>query len=107
MDIWVIGTLNQLFIIFKKINKLLAKICSLWQVQFAVTILFLLTLASDMAALFENDVFSILVLPTKTRFSSFLKKVFVFLKICCKVTLSLIVTQKYVELSNRGYFENP
>ena len=38
-----------------------------------------------MAVLYGNDVFSILVRPTKKRYSSLLKKVFVFLKICFKV----------------------
>ena len=49
-----------------------------------VTILFVLTLASDMAVLYGN-VFLILMHSTKQRYSSFLKKVFVFLKICFKV----------------------
>ena len=44
---------------------------------FVVTILFVLTSASDMAVLYENDAFSILVLSTKKRYSSFFKKVFV------------------------------
>ena len=43
-----------------------------------VTILFVLTLASDMAVLYGNDAFSILVRSTKKWYSSFLKKVFVF-----------------------------
>ena len=55
------------------------------QVHFAVVILFFLTLASGRAALNRNYVFSILVVSTKKRFSSFLKKVFVFQKICFKV----------------------
>ena len=38
-----------------------------------------------MAVLYGNDAFSILVLSTKKRYSSFLKKVFVFQKICFKV----------------------
>ena len=50
-----------------------------------VTILFVLTLASERAVLNENDVFSILVVGTKKRYSTFLKKVFVFQKICFKV----------------------
>ena len=43
------------------------------------------TLASDRAVLKGNDVFSILVLSTKKQCSSFLKKVFIFQKICLKV----------------------
>ena len=41
--------------------------------------------ASDMAVLFGNNAFSILVLSTKKRYSSFLKKALVFQKICFKV----------------------
>ena len=48
-----------------------------------VTILFVLT--SGRAVLNGNDVFSILVASTKKLYSSFLKKVFVFQKICFKV----------------------
>ena len=54
------------------------------QVHFIATILFVLTLASHMAVLYGNDAFSILVLPTKEWHSIFLKKVFVFQKICFK-----------------------
>ena len=43
------------------------------------------SLASDRAILNGNDVFSILVASTKKKYSSFLKKVFVFQKICFKV----------------------
>ena len=42
-------------------------------------------MASDMVVLYGNDAFSLLVLSTKKRYSSFLKKVFVFQKICFKV----------------------
>ena len=38
-----------------------------------------------MSVLFENDAFSILVLSTKKRYSSFSKKVFVFQRIFSKV----------------------
>ena len=54
---------------------------------FVVAILFVLTLASDRAVLNKNDVFSILVVSTKKRYSSFLKKVFVFQKIWIKVNV--------------------
>ena len=55
-----------------------------------VAILFVLTfavfvLASDRAVLNGNDVFSILVASTKKRYSSFLKEVFFFQKICFEV----------------------
>ena len=52
---------------------------------FVVAILFFLTLASVRADLNGNDVLSILVVSTKKRFSSFLKKIFAFQKICFKV----------------------
>ena len=39
-----------------------------------------LTVASDMVVLYGNDAFSILVLSNKKRYSSFLKKDFVFTK---------------------------
>ena len=71
--------------IFYKMKKLLAKLCSLWQVYFVLTILFSLTLAFDVAVLYENDAFSVLVPSTKKRYSSFLKKVFIFQTICFKV----------------------
>ena len=47
-----------------------------------------LTLASDRAVLNRNDVFLILAVTTKKRYSSFLKKVFVFQNICFKVKVS-------------------
>ena len=43
--------------------------------QFVVAILFVLKLASDRAVLNGNGVFSILMLSTKKRYPSFLKKV--------------------------------
>ena len=46
---------------------------------------FVLTSTSCMAVFYENDAFSFLMLSTKKRYSSFLKKVFVFKKICFKV----------------------
>ena len=50
-----------------------------------LTILFVLTLASGMAVLYENDAFSILVLSTKKRYSSLLCSIFFFEKMCFKV----------------------
>ena len=43
-------------------------------------------MAFDMAVLYGNDAFSILVLSPKKRYSSFLEKISVFQKICSKVT---------------------
>ena len=79
-------------------------------VHFELTILIVLTLASDMAVLYGNDAFSILVLSTKNRYSSFLKKVFVFQKICFKIKvlktfkISTDFHRKHVNLSNGGLF---
>ena len=53
--------------------------------SYCTTILYVLILASDMTNLYENDFFPILILSTKTRYFSYLKKCFVFLKICFKV----------------------
>ena len=47
--------------------------------------LFALKSAYDMAGLYENDAFLIFVLSTKKLYSSLLKKVFIFEKICFKV----------------------
>ena len=78
---------------------------------FMLIILFVLTLTFDMALLYGNDVFSILVLSTKKRYSSFLKKVFVFQKICFKVKVLKtfkISTDKNMPISQtKGYFESP
>ena len=57
----------------------------MWYADFVVAILFLLTLASDRAVLNGNGVFSILVVSSKKQYSSFLKKILVFQKICLKV----------------------
>ena len=42
---------------------------------------------SDTAVLYGNDAFSFFALSTKKRYFSFLKKVFVFQKICFQVKL--------------------
>ena len=44
-----------------------------------------LTLVSDITDLYGNDAFSILVLSTKKRYSSFFEKGFPFPEICFKV----------------------
>ena len=61
------------------------KLHSLWSVHFVVAILFVLTLGTDRAVLNGNGVFPILLASTKKCYSSFLKKVFIFPKICFKV----------------------
>ena len=67
-----------------------------------------------MAVLYWNDAFSILVLSTKKRYSSFLKKVFVFQKICFKIkafkTFKISIDchiKTCRSLKRRGIFENP
>ena len=76
MDIWAVGTLNQLFIVLTLYSIVLC---------FVLTTLFVLTLASDRAVLYANVAFSILALSTKKPYSSFFKKVSVSQKICFKV----------------------
>ena len=83
--------------------------------SFEVAILFVLTLASNRAVLNENDVFSVLVVSTKNRISRFLKKVFVFQKICFKVKVlktfsmfpDLHIKTCWSVSQTEGYFENP
>ena len=95
------------------IPQLLAKLPSLSQIHFALTVPFTLTSASDMVVLYGNDTFSILVLSTKKQDSSFLKKVSVFQKICFRV--EVLIRFKISRLSHKnmpisqteGYFENP
>ena len=71
MDIWVVATLNQLYMRFFNLNKVFkkssywAKLLSLWEVHSALPISFVLTLASDGAVLYQNITFSIFALVTK------------------------------------------
>ena len=53
--------------------------------QFVLTVLFVITLASDRAILSGNVAFSILVPSTKKQFCISLEKVYVFQKNCFKV----------------------
>ena len=76
MDIWVVGTSSQLFIagsytetkFSEKKKWILAKLCSLWQVHF------------EKAILYGYVRFSLVVLSTRKRFSSFFKKRFSFFR---------------------------
>ena len=78
-----------------------------------LTILFVFTLASDMTDLYGNDAFLILALSTKKRCSGFLKKVFLFQKICLEVKVlkkfkvSTNCHIKHTDASTDGYFESP
>ena len=66
-----------------------------------------------MAVLYGNDAFSILMLSTKTQYSTFLKKVLVFQKICSQVgvlkrlKISTDFHIKTCRSRKQGYFENP
>ena len=53
----------------------------------SIIILFVLRLAFDTAVFYGNNALSVLVFSTKRRVSSFLIKVFIFQKICFKVTI--------------------
>ena len=87
MDIWIVGTSNQLFVrdsytekYFSK-NKVVTGKTPFFVKSFVLPILFISTLLSDRAVLYGNVAFSILLLLTKKQYSSFLKKVLVFQKI--------------------------
>ena len=87
MDIWLAGTLSQLFMkgfyTQKKIKWLVVKlfvICPFCTI--CIPNLSLLTLAFDRVVLFGSFAFSIVVLSTKKRYSIFLRKVFVLKEIC-------------------------
>ena len=74
------------------------------------SICLLASLAAGMVVLYGNDPFSILMLSTKKRYYNFLKKVFVFQKICfnAKVLNTLKISAdchiKHADLSNEGLF---
>ena len=67
-------------------------------------------MASNIKVLHRYDAFSTLVLSTKKQDCSFLKKVFVFQKVCFRVKyrihskFPLIVTSKHADLSNGELF---
>ena len=119
MDICVVGTSNQVFIkerflnwnkIFKKPNYLLAKNPFFVIGPFCIFHFICLNiLASDMPVLYENDGFSILVISIKKQYFSFLKKVFVFQKICFKVKVLKMFNiftdcHEHADLTNGGIF---
>ena len=96
MRIWTFGSLVhqvnsfqevlKLKQIFQK-NKAVTHKTPLFVVNFVVTILFVLTLASGRTVLNGNDMFLIAVVSTKKRYSSFSNKVFVFQKFWIKVNV--------------------
>ena len=88
--LWLLPLLINIDILLMEANmQIIVKISqkSSLKAHFVVTIFIVLTLASDLTVLHENDAFSILVLSTKKRNSSFLKKIFVFQKIYLKFKL--------------------
>ena len=82
--------------IFKKKKKVVTGKTSFFLIgTFILSILFVLTLASDRVALHRKDMFSILVLSTKEQYTSFLEKVFVFQEIYFKVKIK---TQENIKI---------
>ena len=65
-------------------KKLLEKLRHFCKVNFLLPILFVLTLVFTRAVWYGNVAFSITVLSSKKRYSSFLKKDLVFQKTCLK-----------------------
>ena len=88
MDIWLFGRLNQLFIknFILELNFQKNKVVS-GKTPFFVRGQFFTphTLAFDSLVLYGNVALSIVVISIKKRYSSFLKKAFVFQKTCFKV----------------------
>ena len=77
---------NKVFLFFfKKVNTGKGQNSVLCNRFILYSLFSVLTLAFDMAVLYGNDAFSILVLSTKKRYFSSLKKVFVFQKIFFKI----------------------
>ena len=73
-----------------------------------------LNISPDMAVLYGNGAFLILLLSTKKRYSSFLKRIYVFQKICFKFkVLKTFKTSNDCHIKTcryrkrRGYFEEP
>ena len=78
MDIWKVGTLNQLFIgvfIFKLNFQKTNVVGAITQLSvvgpFVLPILFVLAMAFDRTVLYGNVAFSIVILSTKKPYSSF------------------------------------
>ena len=86
--------INQLFIenfyaqiqFSKKWNSQWQKVHSSWQIHFLLPILFVLILVYNRVVLYGGSALSFVVLWTKKRYSSFLRKVLTFQKICFKVS---------------------
>ena len=93
MGIWVLGTSSQLFVRGSKTetkfpkNKVVTGKTTFFVIGPFCThySICLFLLAFYMAVLYGNSALSRLLLSTKKRYSSFLKKLFVFQKICFKV----------------------
>ena len=69
---------------FQKMKEFLERLRSFCKVNFVLPILFVLTLVFDKAVLYGNVAFSIIIISSKKRYSSVLKKILVFQKTCFK-----------------------
>ena len=76
MDIWVVGTLNLVFI--RGFYNEKTRKTSFCKVNFVLPFLFVLTLVLDKAVLYGNIAFSIIVLSSKEWYSCFFKNRFSF-----------------------------
>ena len=92
MDIWVIGTLNQIFIRnscsqrkFSEDTVVSGKAPFFVIGPSCTTLQFVLKLTFDRTILYGNVTLSIVILSTTIWSASFLKKVFIFQKTCFKV----------------------
>ena len=65
-------------------KEFLERLRSFCKVNFVLPILFVLTLVFDKAVLYGNVAFSIIIISSKKRYSSVLKKILVFQKTCFK-----------------------
>ena len=71
---------------FQKNKVVPGKICSFCNVSLVLPILFVLTLVFDNTVMYGHVAFSVIVLSSKKRYSSFLKKDLVFQKTSFKVS---------------------
>ena len=88
----------------------MGKLRFLRKVNFVLPVLFFITFVLDKAVFYGNVAFSIVVVSSKTRFSSLFKKGLVFQKTCCKAKvikmfkISSDDMPKHVDLFDGGLF---
>ena len=63
------------------------------------------TMASDRAILYGNVSFSILMLPTKKRYSSFLKKVFLYKNLFQSFSIENVQNSQWLSRKNMSIFQ--